>query len=336
MRAVSRSSRSFGSRRGREGFTLIEALLAIAILIVLIGIVAVSLTRGLQTKHSQSVFIELQQNLRNAMQQITQDLRSTSQLGLWNDPGSGCDDPGDACSARDRLAILISKGFYTSVAESPGNSYNNSVETAVCDASGFSDGDLVLITDGSNADLVTITQIQNLRDFSQPCRPAGSAAGGNPPNHDKIQHNHDRISGTWNPNTYAFKVQLVTYELRPDPSDATRTVLYRRTGLGSSEGPFSGIVAFDVDTLRLSYGIPLNPTAGSTTVQQLRFYDSLSAAAAALGSAYTDDPRGSGIYVGSLVRAVRVYLAGTTPKDLVKGGSPGRFEITETVDLRLN
>ncbi len=333
---MSNSSRSFASRRMRRGFTLIEALLAIGILIVLIGIVAVALTRGLQTKHSQSVYVELQQNLRVAMQQITQDLRSASQLGLWNDPASGCSAAGDACSARDRLAILVSKGFYTAVAEAPGNSYTNSVETAVCDASGFDTGDLVLITNGSAADLVTITQIQNLRDFSQPCRPATTAAGGNPPNHDKIQHNNDRLSGTWQPNTYAFKVQLVTYELRPDPQDATRSVLYRRTGLGAGEGPYSGIVAFDVDTLRISYGVPIDPTAASSTIQQLRFYDSLTAAATALGSAYTDDPKSSGVYVGGLVRAVRVYLAGTTPKPLSAGGGPGRYEITETVDLRLN
>jgi len=333
---VSSSSRSYVSRRMRRGFTLIEALLAIGILIVLIGIVAVALTRGLQTKHSQSVYVELQQNLRTAMQQITQDLRSASRLGLWNDPASGCSAAGDPCSARDRLAILVSKGYYTAVAEPPGSSYNNSVETGVCDASGFDDGDLVLISDGTNSDLVEITQRQLLRDPTQPCSSPTTASGGTPPNRDLIQHNNDRISGTWQPNTYAFKVQLVTYELRPDPEDAARTVLYRRTGLGATAGSFSGIVAFDVDTLRFSYGIPLDPSAASSSIQQLRFYDSLSAAASALGAAYTDDPRGSGIFVGSLVRAVRVHLAGTTPAPLTAGGGPGRYEITETVDLRLN
>lgn len=325
------SSRSSASSRPDAGFSLIEALIAIGILIVLIGIVATSLTQGLQTRHNQSVYIELQQNLRNAMQQITQDLRSASQLGLWNAPASGCDDPGEPCSKRDRLAILISANYYTAVAESPGNSYNNSVETGVCDASGFNEGDLVLIGNRSTGyNLVEVTQVQQLRDPSQPCRAEPN------PNRDKIQHNNDQLSGVWSPNTYAFKVQLVTYELRPDPVNPSRTVLYRRTGLGPSAGPYSGIVAFDVDQLRLSYGIPLNPSASASTIQQLRFYDSLADAASTLGAPYTDDPGGSGTYVGSIVRAVRVHLVGSTPQPLSGGGTSGSYEMTETVDLRLN
>ncbi len=331
---MSSSSRSFASKRRRRGFTLIEALLAIGILIVLIGIVSVTLTRGLQTKHSQSVYIELQQNLRVAMQQITQDLRSTAKLSLWNDPGSGCSNPGDPCSKRDRLAILISKNYFTAVAEPPGSSYSNSSQTGVCDASGFGRDNLVLISGGDDHDLVQVTKRQLLKDPNKPCRPP-TAGGGGSPNRDMIQHSHQKISGTWQPNTYAFKVQLVTYELRPDPLDASRTVLYRRTGLGRT-GRYSGIVAFDVDTLRVSYGIPLDPNAAVNSIQQLRFYDSLAAAAAALGTGYTDDPRSGGNYVGDLVRAVRVHLAGTTPSPLTAGGSPGRFQITETVDFRLN
>jgi len=335
---VSNSSRSFGSRRFQKGFTLIEALIAIGILIILIGIVAVSLTRGLQTKHTQSVFIELQQNLRYAMQQITQDLRSTAKLAVWNSPSSGCDDPGDICSSRDRLGLLVSRDYHTAVAEPPGGKFSNSANTGVCDASGFEKDDLVLIANGEENTLVTVTDRQLKRDPSRPCIPPSAPGSSGPANRDIIKHSKEHISGTWQPNSYAFKVRLVSYELRPDPTDPSRHILYRHTGQDASPGPFSGIVAFDIDTLRISYGIPLNPGAKNSSIQQLRFYDSLSDAASTLGSKYTDNPNStSGIYVGKVVRAVRVYLAGTTSKPLTKGGNkPGHYEITETVDLRLN
>ncbi len=323
-----------GRLRHQTGFTIIETIIAVVLFLIFAGIATFSLTQGLRTKNSQQTYLELQQNLRTALQQLTQDVRAATKVGPWNDPASGCDDVADACSLRDRLSIVVTAGYYTAVAEPPGNSYNNSVQTGVCDASGFDDGDLVLITDGTNSDLVTITNRQLLRDPSQPCRSPTTAAGGNPPNRDMIQHNRDRISGVWSPNTFAFKVRLVIYELIPDPIDSNRTVLYRRVGNGATPGPGSGIVAFDVDGLKLSYGVPVDPAAGSTSVQKLRFYDSLSAAASALGAGYSDDPAGSGTYVGTVVRAIRVTLSGTTPVPLRTGGSSGHYELTETIDLR--
>jgi len=310
------------------GFTIIETLLAIVIFLTFAGIATYSLTQGLRGKRSQQTYLELQQNLRTALQQITQDIRLSSKVGPWNEPTTGCSHPNDACSLSNKIALLVTTGRYTAIAEPPGSSYNNSVETGVCDATGFRTGDMVLIDNSGSFDIVKLTGVQRQRNKSQPC------SSGPTPNRDKLQHNNDKISGTWQPNSYAYNIQIVTYRLMQDPIDRNRKVLYRRTGLNGRPGPYSGIVAFDVDSIKFSYGVPVNPSAANTSIQKLRFFNNLSQAAAALGSGYTDNPRGSGTYVGRLVRAIRVTLTGTTPKPLRTGGARGKYEVNETVDLR--
>jgi prepilin-type N-terminal cleavage/methylation domain-containing protein len=318
------SSRSRRIRR-QGGFTIIETIIAIVLFLIFAGIATFSLTQGLRSKNSQETYLELQQNLRVALQQLTQDVRAATKVGPWNDPASGCDDQRDACSLRDRLSILATTGRLTDVAEQAGSTYTNSTRTHVCDARGFRRGNLVVIMNGGAFYLIKLSGVRRTRDYGQPCSLT---------NRDELRHNRTPISGTWANSTYAYQVRVVTYELIPDPLDPGRTVLYRRVGNGATPGAGSGIVAFDVDGLKLSYGVPLNPSAGDTSVQRLRFYDSLSDAAAALGSGYSDDPNGSGTYVGTVVRAIRVTLSGTTPKPLRTGGTPGHYELTETIDLR--
>lgn len=329
MRQISNSSPSAknGTRPGKlsAGFTIIETLLAIVIFLTFAGIATYGLTQGLRSKRSQQTYLELQENLRTALQQITQDIRFSTKVGPWNDPASGCSHPNDACSLSSKLALLVNTGKVTSIAEQIGNAYNNSTQTRVCDARNIRRNNLVLIYDGNSYKLVTVTRVNRNRVLSNPCSQTNS---------DVIRHNNDSISGTWGNGSAAFKVQLVTYRLIPDPLDPSRSVLYRRTGAGATPGPYSGIVAFDVDSLKFSYGVPVNPSAASTSIQRLRFFDSLSQAASALGSGYTANPNGSGIYVGSLVRAIRVTLSGTTPKPLRTGGNRGSYKVSETVDLR--
>ena len=317
--------RRSGQFDSRSGFTIIETIIAIVLFLIFAGIATFSLTQGLQTKNSQQTYLELQQNLRTALQQITQDVRAATKIGPWNNPPSGCNDIADACSKQDKLSVMVTTSRFSNIIEQTGSTYTNSTQTGVCDARGFRRGDLVLIRGGGSSDLVKLSRVRRTRDYSQPCTLT---------NRDVLYHNQSPISGVWANNTYAYQVRLVTYQLIPDPLNSSRTVLYRRVGDEATPSAGSGIVAFDVDNLKLSYGIPVNPSAGSSSVQRLRFYNSLSAAAAALGSGYSDDPNGSGIYVGTVVRAVRVTLTGTTPVPLRAGGSPGQYELTETIDLR--
>lgn len=329
MRKISNWSRSANglpvAPRRQAGFTIIETIIAVVLFLIFAGIATFSLTQGLRTKNSQQTYVELQQNLRTAIQQMTQDVRASTKIGPWNDPASGCDDVQDACSKSDRLSLLTTTGRYTAISEQAGTAYSNSIITHVCNARGFRRGDLVLIGDGSTYRVVKLTGVRRQRDYSQPCSLT---------NRDTLRHRNDPISGNWNNNMYAYQTNLVIYELVADPIDPSRTVLYRRIGDDPTPGVGSGIVAFDVDSLKLSYGVPVNPTAASTSVQQMRFYDSLTQAAAALGGSYSDDPEGAGTYVGTVVRAVRISLSGTTADPLRTGGTKGQYQVTETVDLR--
>jgi len=311
--------------RRQAGFTIIETVIAVVLFLIFAGIATFSLTQGLRTKNSQQTYVELQQNLRTAIQQVTQDIRASTKIGPWNDPASGCDDVQDACSQSDRLSLLTTTGRYTAISEDAGTTYSGAIETHVCDARGFHRGDTVLIGNGNKYQVVKLTGVRRRRNYSQPCDLS---------NRDILRHRNDPISGTWTNNDYAYQAELVLYELIPDPLDSSRTVLYRRVGSDIAPAAGSGIVAFDVDDFKLSYGVPLNPAAASTSVQQMRFYDSLTQAAAALGGSYTDDPTASGIYVGTVVRAIRITLSGTTSELLRTGGSRGQYQVTETVDLR--
>ena len=109
-------------------------------------------------------------------------------------------------------------------------------------------------------------------------------------------------------------------------------MLYRATGL-SGKGPGSGIVAFDVSSLKIEYGVPVPAHS------KLHFYDSPSAAVAALRNnkkpkacRYTKYPAGDvTCYIGSIVRAVRITLTGTTLHNLPGTSSPATYTVNQTV-----
>ena len=313
----------------RAGFTLIELLLAMAITGVVVTIMVQVFSSVLQDKRGGDLRLGLQQNLRTAMQMMAQDLRSAAFLHVWNQ--SPCAS-GQPCSTNNQIAIVILDGTSTGVDAPPGNSFTNSAETRVCDASLFNVGDLGLLYNGSQVELLEITQ-----------RQTNDSVCGTVPI-DKLQHNTSKISGQWTAEAQIFKAEIATYSLQPDPINPSRTVLFRRAGL-STGGPRTGIVAFDVTGLKVSYGIAVNL---NTPASKLIFYNTLEdAASAANGSAvkpadcasFTANPsaanKGTKVcYVGSMVRAVRVTLDGQTAVPLPNSGVPGTFSLTETVELR--
>lgn len=292
--------------------------------------VTVALVSGtLRVNQREDQYMELQQNMRAAIQQVAQDLRSSGQLHVWN---QACVAPGYLCSDNTHIAAVTLDGGRAAIPEAPGNSFNNSAETRICDATSFNVGDVAIVftsdastgTPTMNYQLIEISNVQLQADHSKPC------VSGNNPNTDKVQHNSTKISGTWQSSSYMLHAQLVSYYVGADPTDATRTALFRRTGL-NTQGPQTGLLAFDITGLRFSYAVA---PAGSDTV---KYYDTLTAAATALGTAqYSDLPGYSAgkTFVGSLVRAVRVQLTGQTRNALSPGGSRATYTLTETVDLR--
>lgn len=314
------------SSNSRSGFTLVELLVGMTVLLVLLGVAGAAVVNSMRVKGREMQLVEMQQNLRSALQLITQDARAGAFIHVWNN--SACTY--GVCSTNDRLALITTDGVMTMIPEPPGNSYNNSAITGVCDARDFNVGDLAIVVSGDkSADLIEVTNINLHANYAQPCKGPGGTGGG--PNRDQVQHNKQKLTGTWSTANHMFRAVVATYSLEPDPLVQGETVLYRRTGLTTPQAQ-TGIVAFQVSDLSFSYGVPVDPAAAAS---QLVFYPTLEAAATALGSAYSALPVGTGkIFVGSVVQAVRISLTGRTAHPLASTGDYGELTLTETVEFR--
>lgn len=310
------------SSTSRAGFTLVEFLVALAILGVLSTLTLNFFTQSLNYKRHEDLRLKTQQNLRAALHYITQDLRAGAYLHVWHQNPCDATRP---CSNHTQVAIVSLTGDSSPVAEPPGNSFSNSAETGVCDARPFQEGDLALLYNGGQVQLLRITHRQLLANYAQAC------SGPPSPNRDKVQHNRDKISGQWTNSAYMFKVDLATYVVRDDPLEAGRKVLYRMTGYDGTGTVGAGIVAFGITGLEVWYGVPEDPNAQSS---RLVFYPTLEDAASAFSAQGYSATPGGGKYIGTLVRAVRVALTGQSPGNLPGKGAPDTLTVTETVELR--
>ncbi len=308
----------------RAAFTSVELMIAAAIFLSLIAVAFQYTVSSLQVQASESRGIELQQNVRSALQLIAQDIRSSTGLHVINK--NNC-NTGETCSNNNQISVISANGDITLVRENPGQAYINSTSTRVCDARSF--------TSGSTAILMNVTDVQsgNISYDYLDITGRSISANHNAPctriNSDRIFHNS--ISGTWNNKSYISQAIVATYSLGPDPIDTNKLVLYRRTGL-STTGEKTGIVAFGISDLKISYGISLNANFGGTS--KLTFYPSLEAAHAAIGNTYSALPDSNLPYLGNFIGAIRITLTGTSRKILATTGKHSEFSLSQTVELR--
>jgi type II secretory pathway pseudopilin PulG len=293
---------------------------------------------GLQTKRGQDLRLGLQQNLRAAMQVITQDLRSSSVMRLYHQ--STCSS-GVPCSNNTQIAIFALDGTSTAIASAPGTNITNATDTFVCDASQFQIGDVAVRYNGTqissnasnNAINFGFNQARVLQITSKTERATPKAACTAGTSQDTLSHSGQSITDTVanDGQSFVFKAALNTYTLRPDPINSSRTALYRLSGLS---GPSSALVAYDVSELKVYYGIRSNPTSSSAS--RVIFYDSLDAVVSALGATtYSAIPEAAGkTYVGGIIAAVRIKLTGRSASNPPGSSTPATFSLTETVDLR--
>jgi len=175
------------SHHKKLGFTTVELLIAAAIFLSLIGVAFQFTVSSLSIQGRESQTVELQQNVRAALQLMAQDIRSSNGLHVINNANCQIGSP---CSNNSQLTTISASGEITLVQEPPNSNFSNSTQTRVCDARDYPNGSTAILmnaTKNSNdSNALDITGRQINRDLAQPC---------NFINSDII--NHNPVSGTF-------------------------------------------------------------------------------------------------------------------------------------------
>ena len=317
-------------------------LIAMAIFGTMLAAAFMIFSSSLQTKRGEDLKLGLQQNLRAAMQVISQDLRSAGVMHLYNQ--SPCTN--NVCSNNTQVAIIALTGINSSIASTSGSALN-ATQTSICDASQFQAGDIAVRYNGTaiatNASNVATSAIntgfntsQILQISSKTERSAPKAACTASSN-DTLVHNTQAInSATDDTQSYVFKANLLTYRIQPDEFDSSRTALYRLSGLGTlTTPPAIAAVAYDIKSLKIAYGIRSNQT--TLNASRLVFYDTLEDAVTnTLGATVASSIPGTAgrTYIGGYVTSVRITLTGESATNLPNSNTKATFSLSETVDLR--
>jgi hypothetical protein len=284
---------------------------------------------GLKTKRSTDLNLGVQQNLRAAMQVISQDLRAAGVTHLFNQ--STCSSS-VACSNNTQIAILALTGVNSAIATTPGTS-TATTTTAVCNPSVFSTQpgqNVVIRYNGSpinaNANNNAINfgfnnaRVLELTGIAVQPSPTASCSASN---QGTLTHAQQSFSDSiqLDGQSFVFQAALNTYFLGPDPIDSSKYALYQRSGMSAANST-TAVVAYGIQQngLKIAYGVRTNATsAGSST---MHYYDTLTLAATAANTASTLQTTAVGTasysaipdtanttYVGGIVTAVRI----TTP-----------------------
>jgi Tfp pilus assembly protein PilW len=305
-------------------------LIAMAIFGTMLAAAFSIFSTGLQTKRGEDIKLGVQQNVRAAMQIISQDLRSAGVMHLYNQ--NPCTN--SVCSTGTQVSILALDGTNTPVASAPGTT-PSATQTLVCDSSQFAVNDIAVLYNGTS---IAAGEINTGFKRSQVLQITGplpthhtgacaSTSGG----YDTLTHNTRSVTDVIanDGQSYVFKARLLTYRIQADPDDSSRNNLYQLSGAGATATP--PVVAYDIKSLKVSYGVRVNAT--SSSVSKIIFYDTLALAAAGQTSAtYTDTPGPN--YIGGLVTAVRITLTGESNSKLPNSSEKFKFSLSETVDLR--
>ncbi len=213
--------------RSRQGITLLELIIAIAIFSVVMVLVTVGITSVLRSQGVNEAATSSQAKLRRVTEVFTQELRSAVLGGVTNQPYQ----PDDTTIS----FMLLSGGAGYQVVQTSGfaSQYSTHVVASVNDPA-----DLGLA--GGQALLVNTNQVGVIVDVTSVTQVGGTGSGG-----VEFVVNHPACQNTigFNTDTLLFQVQTLGFQYDPD----TKT-LYQKAG-GGARLP----VAFDLDTFRLDY-----------------------------------------------------------------------------------
>ena len=232
-------------RSTQSGFTLIEMLVVMVLLAVVLGAVFGTLNRTKGEAERVGTLVEKRQSARAAVQLLERDLRMAGS-GLGGVPISASYNgtaltfaavtpgPVGGPSSCDSVQIMGAWGANTVTTASMPSA---SSVLKVADVTGFASGDLVIITDGTSANMFEVTS-------------TNSSSG-------TIQHNPSspyNLSGgrSWPPTggyatgSQVFKIDLLSYKV--DSTSFRRPALVRRA---FRQAP--SVVAYNVDKFQVWY-----------------------------------------------------------------------------------
>lgn len=156
-------------RRAQRGFTLIELMISLVIFSLAIASVLSVAVSMAQSFRQRRQLVHSEDNVRGAMDYISDAIRNAGPAisptgGVRDDKTctviTGGISVTDSSTAPDVVTVVLpAGGVVTSIANTSSYTVNTSGSFSVTDATGLSIGDQLMITDLSNADIVTISNI---------------------------------------------------------------------------------------------------------------------------------------------------------------------------------
>ena len=239
---------------GRGGFTLIEMMIALAIMAIALTAIFSSFSFQHKSYVTQNAVAQMQQSVRGGLAFMEGDLRNAasvpstninipSQLFGGSVPtslvsGLGIKDGG--ANGSDNIYIISLIGGDTYLQKAPGQSVLNSSEAEVSDVTGWAIGDFGIIYDATNADMFFTTQVQASPTKLQH-NPAGSIFSDN-----KFTHNY--ASGT-----RIARIRYSGYSIDSSTNPAHPVLV--RWGVDNTGTMISEIVAEDIEDMQVLLGV---------------------------------------------------------------------------------
>jgi len=215
-----------------KGFTLIEILIALAIFMILIGMVFQTTTHYLQVRAEQDAATTAQAKLRRIVEVLTQDLRSAV-LGAITDVPYASDD-------KNVSFALIDSSPYNAM---PFNADDYYVNVASINPPAFStSGYALMVNNVGSAVVFRVSAVQNL----------GSGRW-------RIRHSGCRNTITYTLNTLVFPIRTMGIHY-----DAAQKTLVANDGINTL--PY----AFNISDFQVDY-VYLDNTSGTTVINPTGF-----------------------------------------------------------------
>ena len=237
--------------KNNKGFTMIELLIAMAISTMAMAAIYTAYNIQQKSFRQQNMISQMQQNARAAMFMLTRDVRmagfgmASGQISYYDGSNTVTINAVTGTNSNpDTINIIYADAscttFITTAMPTPSSELN------VDDTSCFAANDLVIVSDGTNADIIQITAIQS----SMGTEKLQHNSGMNPDTGKKYLNSPSGTSHAYGAGASMYKLKWISYDI--DSSDSAHPRLRVDTDGplgGSSSQPF----AENIEDLQIVY-----------------------------------------------------------------------------------